>query len=134
MTDFVLDERLEADTVFIQDLTLSRMLMMNDSRYPWIILVPRISDVREIHGLSEVDRNQLMSESCNVANFMMDHFHIEKMNVGALGNIVPQLHLHLIGRHSKDPAWPGPVWGHSAAEAFDEDALKQQIGIFQGFQ
>jgi len=133
MTEFILDARLQADTVFIQDLKLCRMSMMNDSRYAWIILVPRRSDIREIHELNEEDRNQLMRESSSVSKFMMDHFQIEKMNVGALGNIVPQLHIHLIGRHSNDPAWPGPVWGHSTAVNYEKDLLEERTEIFRSF-
>lgn len=128
---FELNPRLEADTFLIGDLPLSRLLLMNDSRYPWIILVPRINDITEIHHLNEVDRQQLMKESCLVAEFIENNFSIDKMNVGVLGNIVPQLHMHHIGRSEQDPAWPGPVWGHSSATPYTEEQAEKQIPIFR---
>jgi diadenosine tetraphosphate (Ap4A) HIT family hydrolase len=109
VTEFTLHNKLEADTFLIGDLPLSRMLLMNDSRYPWVILVPRIDNMTEIHQLNESDRQQLMKESCQVAEFILENFPVSKMNVGVLGNIVPQLHMHHIGRSENDPAWPGPV-------------------------
>jgi diadenosine tetraphosphate (Ap4A) HIT family hydrolase len=128
---FVLNSRLEADTILIGDLPLSRMLLMNDSRYPWIILVPRINGVTEIHHLTETDRQQLMKESCLVAEFIEEHFDIDKMNVGVLGNIVPQLHMHHIGRSEDDPAWPGPVWGHSSAIAYSKQQVDSLLVLFR---
>jgi len=130
MSQFNLHPRLEADTLFIGDLPLSRMLLMNDSRYPWVILVPRVDAATETHHLDENDRQQLMKESCLVAEFMENNFSIDKMNVGVLGNIVPQLHMHHIGRREDDPAWPGPVWGHSAAIPYTEKQANKQIELF----
>jgi diadenosine tetraphosphate (Ap4A) HIT family hydrolase len=127
---FKLNPKLEADTFQIGDFELSRVLLMNDSRYPWIILVPRLENVTELHQLSMPDRQQLIEESCSVSEFILEKFSVAKMNVGALGNIVSQLHLHHIGRHEKDPAWPGPVWGHSAAQPYSDDALKEQFALF----
>lgn len=127
---FELNKKLEADTYLIGDMQLSRVLLMNDSRYPWVILVPRLDDITELHQLSVKDRQQLMEESCAVSEFILDNFPVCKMNVGALGNIVSQLHLHHIGRHEKDPAWPGPVWGHSSAEPYSEEALQAQLDLF----
>ena len=130
MSEFELHPRLEADTFLIGDLPLSRMLLMNDSRYPWVILVPRVGDVTEIHQLDADNRQQLMEESCLVAEFIDNNFSIDKMNVGVLGNIVPQLHMHHIGRSKDDPAWPGPVWGHSAAVPYAEEQADKTITIF----
>ena len=127
---FELNKKLEADTYLIGDMQLSRVLLMNDSRYPWVILVPRLDNITELHQLSVKDRQQLMEESCAVSEFILDNFPVSKMNVGALGNIVSQLHLHHIGRHEKDPAWPGPVWGHSSAEPYSEEALQAQLDLF----
>ncbi len=128
MTEFNLDQRLHNDTLLIGDLQLSRALLMNDSRYPWIILVPRIAGVTEIHHLCESDRQLLLQESCHVAQSMSDYFDIKKMNVAVLGNIVAQLHMHHIGRREDDPAWPGPVWGHSAAAAYQPAAADRLTG------
>ena len=128
---FSLDERLQADTIFVKDLHLSTMLLMNDARYPWIILVPRLNGLREMHDLSENERHVLMNESCEVSEFMLQHFDVEKMNVGALGNIVSQLHLHHVGRNSSDPAWPGPVWGHSPALPYEDEELSNRLNILK---
>ncbi len=129
---FELNNQLKADTHLIGDMELTKVLLMNDSRYPWVILVPRREDITEIHQLNQQDRKQLMEESCFVSEFIENNFRVIKMNVGALGNIVSQLHVHHIGRHEKDPAWPGPVWGHSAAEPYKADALQQQLELFSG--
>ena len=123
---FTLNERLAADTFDVMNLQLSKLLLMNDARYPWFILVPRIENVSEIHQLGKQQRLQLMQESCALSEYIEQQFSIDKMNVAALGNIVPQLHMHHIGRRQTDPAWPGPVWGHSASVAYDK-AVAQQI-------
>jgi diadenosine tetraphosphate (Ap4A) HIT family hydrolase len=117
---FSLDPRLAADCFFVSDLPLSRVLLMNDSRYPWLILVPRRSDAREIHHLATEDQSRLLSEISTVSYTLEKQFAPDKINVGALGNIVSQLHIHVIARHEGDPAWPGPVWGHSSAKPYVE--------------
>ncbi len=123
MECFQLHEQLAADCHPIGDLALSRVLLLDDSRYPWILLVPRRPALREIYQLSRDERQQLLEESCRVGEFIMDTFAGEKLNMGALGNLVPQLHLHLVVRYHIDPAWPGPVWGHSPAIAYDSGML-----------
>ena len=100
---------------------------MNDARYPWIILVPRRKDVREIHHLTVPDRHRLLDESCAVAQAMEVLFDPVKINIGALGNLVPQLHLHHVVRFLDDPAWPGPVWGHSPPKPYLPANLAAQI-------
>jgi len=134
---FSLHERLAADTFEIMDLPLSQLLLLNDQRYPWMILVPRIEGVTEIHHLDNQQRLQLMQESCELAEYIEQHFNIDKMNVAVLGNIVPQLHMHHIGRRQDDPAWPGPVWGHSSARPYSAgqaDALIEQTRMaFSGY-
>ena len=113
------------------DLTLSRVLLLDDSRYPWLILVPRRPDVREIYQLNPADRERLLDESCRVGEFIMQAFAGEKLNIGALGNLVPQLHLHHVVRNRTDPAWPGPVWGHSPAVAYAPGALAARRRIIR---
>ena len=110
MTDFKLDPRLEADTFLLTDMPLCRALLMNDSRYPWLILVPRQRDLRELHDLSREDQSRLMSEITLTTEALQGSHGPDKINVGALGNIVQQLHIHVLGRFESDPAWPGPVW------------------------
>ena len=127
MTDFALHPRLAADCRPIGDLPLSRVLLLNDRRYPWVILVPRRADVGEIYQLSSTDRSQLLDESCRVGELLIQEFDGDKLNIGALGNLVPQLHLHHVARHDDDPAWPGPVWGHSPAVPYQAEALDARL-------
>lgn len=125
---FRLHERLQADTAWIGRLPLSQVLLMNDARYPWVILVPVRTDVFEIYHLSEQDRIQLAKESALVAEKLADHFAARSMNIATLGNVVPQLHLHHVVRKEGDPAWPAPVWGHSEPEAYTPEMLEQRVG------
>lgn len=111
MTAFALDPRLNADTVQIADLPVCRLLLMNDARWPWAILVPRIAGATELFALPTDVRRAVEDEVAAVAARMADWPGVEKVNVGALGNIVRQLHVHVIGRSAGDPNWPGPVWG-----------------------
>ena len=120
MRGFALDPSLKADSFQVTDLTLCRVLLMNDSRYPWLILVPRQHNVREFHDLAQEDRWRLMSE-ISLTTEMLERIHRpDKLNVGALDNIVNQLHIHVVGRFNGDPAWPGPVWGVGEQVAYDE--------------
>ena len=120
MTDFTLDPHLEADTYLLTDLPLCRVLLMNDSRYPWLILVPRQHGLRELHDLSREDQGRLMSEITLTTKTLEGSHGPDKINVGALGNIVKQLHIHVLGRFDGDPAWPGPVWGIGEPAAYSE--------------
>ncbi len=124
---FRLDERLQSDTILIGRLPLCQVLLMNDSRYPWVILVPARNDVFEVYHLSHDDQMQLAKESSWVLEKMADHFSAKSMNVAALGNVVAQLHVHHIARYTEDPAWPGPVWGHSPAVPYDSDTLEKRV-------
>jgi diadenosine tetraphosphate (Ap4A) HIT family hydrolase len=108
---FALDPRLAADTVAVGDAALCRVLLMDDARWPWLILVPRRAGLRELHELRGEDRERLWAESAAVAGALEAHEPPGKLNVAALGNVVAQLHLHHVLRHPGDPAWPGPVWG-----------------------
>ena len=94
---------------------------MNDANYPWFILVPQRQGIREIFELSEADQQQLMVESSTLSKAIAGHFKADKINVAALGNMVPQLHIHHIVRYTTDPAWPAPVWGHAAASSYPDE-------------
>ncbi|MBI5644334.1 MAG: HIT domain-containing protein [Deltaproteobacteria bacterium] len=120
---FLLHERLKADTVEITSLRLCLVLLMKDKGFPWLILVPQREDIREIHGLDPADRALLMEEIASASKVLEKIFHPDKINVGSLGNIVPQLHIHIIGRFKGDRAWPGPAWGQGPAEPYEEEAL-----------
>ena len=119
---FVLDARLAADTLPIGELRLSRALLMNDARYPWLILVPRRPNLSEIVELAAQDRAVLMDEIAAASAFLRALPGVDKLNVGALGNIVKQLHVHVLGRAIGDPAWPGPVWGVGARQPYAPEA------------
>lgn len=124
---FVLHERLEADTVSLGQSRLCEIRLMNDSHWPWILLVPRVAGVREIYQLTREQQQQLLAESSLLGEGMMDLFGGDKLNVAALGNMVPQLHLHHIVRFEGDPAWPGPVWGKLPPQAYSENALAEIV-------
>ncbi|WP_455182498.1 HIT domain-containing protein [Azospirillum palustre] len=116
---FSLNERLQADTCPVTDLELCRVLLMNNRLWPWLILVPMRAGAVEIHRLAEEDQATLMREIAQASRAVERLFAPDKMNVGALGNMVPQLHVHVIGRTRGDPAWPGPVWGAGHAEPYE---------------
>jgi diadenosine tetraphosphate (Ap4A) HIT family hydrolase len=113
MTEFAVDPVITSLTVKLADWPLSRLFLYNDSRYHWGLLVPRRAGVVEIADLSAEDQAQLMKEVVELSRLVRALPGVGKLNVGALGNMVPQLHVHVIGRFKGDPAWPGPVWGHS---------------------
>jgi diadenosine tetraphosphate (Ap4A) HIT family hydrolase len=108
---FQLHELLERDALFITDLPLCRALLMNNSLFPWLVLVPRIENAREIIDLPESERYRLMAEISKASFTLKELFNPHKINVASLGNMVPQLHVHIIARFTDDPAWPEPVWG-----------------------
>lgn len=122
MAEFVLHPRLETDTAFVADWPLSRVLLTNDTRYLWLTLVPRRAGAVEIFDLSAADRAVLMEEIARASQAAKSLAKAEKINVGALGNIVPQLHVHIVARNAGDFAWPGPVWGQGSPVPYTEDA------------
>lgn len=107
----ILHPQLEKDCFVVGHFPLSVLLLMNDANYPWFILVPQREGITEIHQLSEEDQQQLMKESSQLAACIETAFKADKINIAALGNMVPQLHIHHIVRYKSDPAWPAPVWG-----------------------
>jgi diadenosine tetraphosphate (Ap4A) HIT family hydrolase len=120
-----LHPQLAADCKVLGRFPLCHLLLVNDCNYPWFILVPDRADIREIYQLEATDRNQLLDESCLLSEFLMNEFNGDKLNVAALGNLVPQLHLHHVVRYESDPAWPTPVWGKHAALPYSETALEE---------
>ena len=127
MPRFELHPQLAKDTVLVKNLALCRVLLMKDATYPWLILVPERADIREIHTLSEADQIILMREMTHVSRTVEALFDADKMNVAALGNMVPQLHIHIIARFERDAAWPGPVWGKVPAKPYEPDALDDLV-------
>ncbi|MDQ2101271.1 HIT domain-containing protein [Azospirillum isscasi] len=131
MTMFHLHDRLEADTAPVAQLPLCRVLLMDNRVWPWLILVPAQPGLTEIHQLSREDRHRLMDEIALASRTLEALFAPDKINVGALGNLVPQLHVHVVARSKADPAWPGPVWGSGFAERYspeERDSLTRKIG------
>lgn len=117
---FQIDERLAADTLTLWDWPLCTVLLMNDRRFPWLILVPRRDGLRDLHELDPIDRDACAIELEQTSRLLQRVTGAEKMNVAALGNLVPQLHIHVIARFARDDAWPRPVWGVGAAEPYAE--------------
>jgi diadenosine tetraphosphate (Ap4A) HIT family hydrolase len=124
---FVLDPRLAQDTAFVCDWPLSAVRLMNDRRYPWIVLVPRRADVSEPFDLEAQDQQRLWREVGHAGALLKASGGCLKVNIGALGNIVSQLHVHVVARNEGDAAWPGPVWGKGIAERHDDAALVREV-------
>lgn len=123
--DFVLHERLAAETVELDRWDLSRVLLMNDNNYVWLILVPQRPDLRELHDLQAPDLLRCAAEIVRASRTLERMFEPTKINVAALGNQVPQLHIHVVARFETDPAWPGPVWGAVPPDPYEADDLEQ---------
>ncbi len=117
---FQLHPRLQTDSLAITELQLCELRLLNDSQYPWFILVPKRPDITEIYQLSETDQQLLQQESSLIAKTMAELFKADKMNIAAIGNMVPQLHIHHIARYKTDVAWPAPVWGKFDAVPYSE--------------
>ena len=129
---FKLHERLAEDCFEICNLEICTILLMNDARYPWLILVPRRPDLRDLHEIAEAEQAQVFAEITQASQVLESLYAPHKLNVAALGNQVPQLHIHVIARTQDDPAWPGPVWGVGAAEAYSESTLAERLLALQG--
>ena len=124
---WVLHPQLERDTTPLGDLPLSRVLIINDANYPWLLLVPRRAGAVELIDLGEVERSQLMSEIALASCTLKEVTECDKLNVAALGNVVPQLHVHVIARRQGDAAWPKPVWGTVPPIDHDRNELEKFI-------
>lgn len=131
MTDFVLHGTLAADTVEAARWPLCRVLLMKDSRYKWLILVPAQPGLTELHDLSEADQSALMGEIARASRALSRLYAPDKINVGALGNMVPQLHIHVIARFRGDDAWPDPVWGAHPPLPYDAEDLAATLDALQ---
>jgi diadenosine tetraphosphate (Ap4A) HIT family hydrolase len=133
---FSLPEPIAETTYVLGDFPLSRVLLIDDKRFPWVMLVPRRADVSEIIDLSPADRQQLFTEMMRASEALQGVTNPDKLNVGALGNMVRQLHVHVIARYVSDVAWPGPVWGHGTREPYPPhmvgplmDKLTKALGL-----
>ncbi len=120
--------QLQQDCLLLGRFELCHLLLMQDANYPWFILVPDREDVSEVYQMSEIDQQLLTKESALLARVLSQQFHADKLNIAALGNIVPQLHIHHVVRYRHDVAWPAPVWGVTPAQPYDTRQLQDVIG------
>lgn len=133
MTTFELHPQLAKDSIWLADWPLCQLRIINDKNYPWFLLVPRRVAVRDIIDLTQQDQQQLWQESSKLSVLLRSEFQPDKLNVAALGNMVPQLHLHHIARFSNDPAWPAPVWGKFPAVPYSDSELAAICQHWAGF-
>ena len=122
---FELDQRLRNDTLVVGDLALCRVLLMNDSRYPWLILVPKVAAVSEVFELTIEQQQCLWQETTAVSVVLKQLFQADKINIATLGNVVKQLHMHIVVRMQDDATWPAPVWGRGVAQPYTAQELQQ---------
>lgn len=130
---FMLHEQLQKDCTVVGELPLSLLLLLNDAHYPWFVLVPRRENQCEWYALSEQDQQQLMRETNALAKYLQQKTGAKKMNIGALGNMVSQLHVHVIARFEDDAAWPAPVWGKVPAKPYADEELAQRLALGAAF-
>jgi len=123
--------QLAADSHPVASLVLCDLQLMDDENYPWLVLVPRVADARELTDLDANQRTALMDDIVRCEQLLLDVFQPHKLNVAALGNLVPQLHVHVIARFEQDPAWPAPVWGRVAARPYAPEALVARVRELQ---
>jgi diadenosine tetraphosphate (Ap4A) HIT family hydrolase len=126
-----LHPQLEKDCLLVGRFTLCRLLLMRDANYPWFILVPDREGIREIFQLDETDQVQLLRESSRLSAVLVERFRADKLNIAALGNLVPQLHLHHVVRYRDDPAWPAPVWGRLPVCPYTPEGLTAVLETLQ---
>lgn len=129
---FELHPQLKADTIIVGSLSLSLVLLHKDANYPWCILVPKREGVREIHHLTDEDQADLIRESSHLAEVMTSIFAPTTMNIAALGNVVPQLHIHHVARFQDDLAWPHPIWGAAEAKEYRQQELDERLARLSG--
>ena len=128
---YELHPQLAADTHPVAAFDLCELRMMDDANYPWLVLVPRLPGAHELIDLDGRQRHALTDEVDRAARALRDAFHPHKLNIAALGNLVPQLHVHVIARFEHDPAWPSPVWGRVAARPYTPELLVERIALLQ---
>ncbi|MBT3237928.1 MAG: HIT domain-containing protein [Rhodospirillaceae bacterium] len=136
MNNFSLDPRIAESSLELGALALSDARINNDSRFPWIILIPRREGLVGLHDLAADDLQLMTQEIRDMSNMLLDVYSPDRINVGALGNIVPQLHVHVIARFEADDAWPGPVWGAGSPDAYDAQSpeLEKIRNAFETYQ
>jgi len=137
VAEFAVDPAFEGGSIAVGELPLCHVRLQADARWPWLILIPRLPRLREVEDLSAADRVRLIEETVLAGQAVRalgaaTGFTVEKLNIGALGNVTPQLHVHVVGRRAGDPAWAGPVWGVGVAEAYGPDAFEAAVAAVRG--
>ena len=131
MANFILHPQLEKDSVLVTELVLCSVRLINDANYPWLILVPRIANISDIIDLNAAQQQMLWQESALVSRVLKYLFTPDKLNIAALGNMVPQLHLHHIARYQNDLSWPKPIWGQVPSKVYSGEQLMQRIELIK---
>lgn len=132
MDNFTLDPKLESETITLGEFDLSQLLLMNNALVPWFILVPKL-EAQELYELDADQQLMLWTEINTISEFLKEHLTVNKINVAAIGNIVPQLHVHVVGRYEEDFAWPGTVWGREEREEYEPDKLEDLYKVLQKY-
>jgi diadenosine tetraphosphate (Ap4A) HIT family hydrolase len=137
VAEFAVDPAFEAGSIAVGELPLCHVRLQTDARWPWLILIPRLPGLREVEDLSAADRARLIEETVLAGQAVRalgaaTGFAVEKLNIGALGNVTPQLHVHVVGRRTGDAAWAGPVWGVGVAEVYGDAALEAAMAAVRG--
>lgn len=134
MTDFILDNRLQNDCHLMGELQNSLLLLMDNAYYPWFILVPKTTET-EFHQLDHELQSELLNAINGLSEFIQSHFNVDKLNVATIGNVVSQLHIHVVGRYHNDPCWPGVVWGSDKKKAYESGEvalIQEKLSMFWG--
>ncbi|ORT50373.1 HIT family hydrolase [Vibrio sp. qd031] len=124
---FALHPKLHQDTTLLGEFPLSLALLIKDDAAPWVVLVPKLDNIKELHHLTVRQQQQLLSEVQTVSQTLEAIFQPDKLNIGALGNLVPQFHFHVVARFNNDIAWPGPIWGNTQGRQRDEDSQSEMV-------
>ena len=132
MEPFNLHPRLQQDCHRLGDSDSSLLLLLNNACYPWFIIVPKVTQ-NELYLLDTFVQQELLSQVNHLSGFLKDELCVDKINMGAIGNLVPQLHIHVIGRRQDDPAWPGVVWGHPESKDYSEDDITALVSSLAGY-
>lgn len=128
---FELHPDLARDGIQITNLRLSHLLLMNDAAWPWLVLVPQRPNKKDFHDLDPMDQYRVCDEITLCSQALSRLFNPDKVNVAALGNMTPQLHIHVIARFSDDPAWPGPIWGKQAMQPYPAHQLEERLQVLR---
>lgn len=131
MSEFILNKQLEADTYLVSELENCSLRLLDDARWPWLVLVPRVEDIEEWHDLSKGQRIMIDDEVARVSSHLKIITKCEKINIAAIGNMVRQLHIHVIARNEGDASWPGPVWGYGTRQPYEVDSANKFIESFK---